>query len=91
MNEFLKEGQWMSIPCAVFYTKDHQYICHWIERPVLAEREMAEIEETIRVDNPQVTDQQFSRERRTRTAARADAWIEATVVELKELLAESVS
>jgi hypothetical protein len=91
MNEFLKEGQWMSIPCAVFYTKDHQYICHWIERPVLAEREMAEIEETIRVDNPQVTDQQFSRERRTRTAARADAWIEATVVELKELLAKSVS
>ena len=90
MNEFLKEGQWMSIPCAVFYTKDHQYICHWIERPAIAEREMADMEEAIRTDNPQINDQEFSRERRTRTAARADAWIEATVVELKELLAESV-
>ena len=33
MNEFLKNGEWMSIPVAVFYTKDHEYICHWIERP----------------------------------------------------------
>ena len=31
MNEFLKEGQWASIPTAVFYTQDHQYMCHWIE------------------------------------------------------------
>ena len=52
---------------------------------------MAEIEEAIRTENPQVTDQEFSRERRSRTAARAHAWIEATVVELKELLAESVN
>ena len=81
----------MSIPCAVFYTSDHQYICHWIERPTLAEREMAEIEEAIRADNPQISDQEFSRERRTRTGARAGAWIEATVVELKDLLTKSVS
>ena len=91
MNEFLKEGQWMSIPVAVFYTKDHQYICHWIERPAIAEREMAEMETDIRSANPEITDQEFSRERRARTAARADDWIEATVVELKELLSSSVS
>ena len=91
MNEFLKNGEWMSIPCAVFYTKDHHYICHWIERPAVAEREMGEIEETIRSENPQITDQEFSRERRSRTAAKAGDWIEATVVELKELLASSIS
>ena len=91
MNEFLKEGQWMSIPVAVFYTKDHQYICHWIERPAIAEREMAEMESNIRSANPEITDQEFSRERRARTAARANDWIEATVVELKELLSSSVS
>ena len=91
MNEFLKNGQWMSIPCAVFYTKDHQYICHWIERPDLADREMVEIEEAIRAENPQINDQEFSRERRTRTGAKADDWIEATVVELKELLSSSIS
>ncbi len=90
MNEFLKEGQWMSIPCAVFYTKDHQYICHWIERPVAAEREMAEMEITIRSEKPDITDQQFSQERRARTAAHAGDWIEATVVEIKDLLTRSV-
>ncbi len=91
MNEYLKNGQWMSIPCAVFYTKDHQYICHWIERPAVAEREIGEMEEAIRGANPEITDQEFSRERRTRTLAKAGEWIEATVVELKELLASSIS
>jgi thiol-disulfide isomerase/thioredoxin len=40
--EFLKDGEYESIPVAVFYTKDHQYIAHWIERPALANREMHE-------------------------------------------------
>jgi hypothetical protein len=91
MNEYLKNGQWMSIPVAVFYTKDHQYICHWIERPIVAEEEMGKMEEAIRGEKPEITDQEFSRERRTRTAARAGDWIAATVAELKELLASSIS
>ena len=91
MNEYLKNGQWMSIPVAVFYTKDHQYICHWIERPIVAEEEMGKMEEAIREEKPEITDQEFSRERRTRTAARAGDWIAATVAELKELLASSIS
>ena len=91
MNEFLKEGQFMSIPVAVFYTRDHRYICHWTERPATADREMAEIEAAIRSENPQVSDQEFSRERRGRTATRAAAWVDATVAELKELLSDSVS
>ncbi len=91
MNEYLKNGQWMSIPVAVFYTKDHQYICHWIERPVVAEEEMRKMEESIRGEKPDITDQEFSRERRTRTAARAGDWIAATVAEVKKLLASSIS
>ncbi len=89
MNEFLKEGKWMSIPLAVFYTREHRYICHWIERPAIADREMVEIEEAIRSENPQINDQDFGRERRARTAAPADAWIAATVEELKDLLSKS--
>ncbi len=54
MNEFLKNGEWMSIPVAVFYTKDHEYICHWIERPASAEREIEEIGEAIRAENPDI-------------------------------------
>ena len=91
MDEYLKNGQWMSIPVAVFYTKDHRYICHWIERPVVAEEEMGKMEEAIRGEKPDITDQEFSRERRTRTAARAGDWIAATVAELKELLARNIT
>ena len=91
MNEFLKEGKWMSIPVAVFYTGGHDYICHWIERPAVAEREMHQIEVDIRAENPDIDDQAFGRERRSRTAAKADEWIAATVVEIRELLEKSVS
>ena len=90
MNEFLKEGKWMSIPVAVFYTGSHDYICHWIERPAIAEREMHLIETDIRAENPDIDDQAFGRQRRQRTAAKADEWIAATVVEIRELLEKSV-
>jgi hypothetical protein len=40
MAEFLKEGQHESIPTFVFYTRDHRYLCHWVERPALANDEM---------------------------------------------------
>jgi hypothetical protein len=91
MNEFLKNGQWMSIPTAVFYTRDHQYICHWIERPEIADREMKAIEEAIRKENPDITDQEFGRERRTRTGARAADWQRASVTEIIDLLNKSLS
>lgn len=90
MNEFLKNGQWMSIPTAVFYTRDHRYICHWIERPEIAEREIKEIEEAIRAEQPDISDQDFGRERRTRTAARARDWQDASVTEIIDLLNKSV-
>ena len=91
MNEFLKNGEWMSIPVAVFYTEDHRYICHWIERPASAEREIEEIEQAIRAENPNIDEQEFGRERRARTAARAEAWQQDSVTELRELLASSIS
>ena len=32
MNEFLNRGEFQSIPTLVFYTKEHRYLGHWIER-----------------------------------------------------------
>jgi hypothetical protein len=90
MNEFLKNGEWMSIPVAVFYTRDHQYICHWIERPEVADREMQEIEKTIRAETPDISDQDFGRERRARTGARAGEWQRASVTEIIDLLNRSL-
>jgi hypothetical protein len=91
MNEFLKNGEYMSIPVAVFYTGDHDYICHWIERPEIAEIEMHQMEVDIRAENPGIDDQAFGRERRARTGARAGYWIEETIREIRELLAKSLA
>jgi thiol-disulfide isomerase/thioredoxin len=38
--EFLKDGEYESIPVTVFYTRDHRYIAHFNERPQLANEEM---------------------------------------------------
>ena len=81
----------MSIPVVVFYTADHEYICHWIERPEVAVVEQREIEKAIRDEKPDIDDREFGQQRRARTAARADDWIAATVVELKELLTKSLA
>ena len=90
MNEFLKDGQWMSIPTVVFYTADHRYICHWIERPAAAEKEIHGIENDIKAENPDISEQDFGRERRARTAARAEAWQQASVEEIVDLLRSSI-
>jgi thiol-disulfide isomerase/thioredoxin len=86
MNEFLKEGLYMSIPVAVFYDKGHDYICHWIERSQAANQEQGEIEAAIRSEQPDISDQDFGRQRRARTAARAGDWQQATVNELVGML-----
>ena len=88
MNEFLKEGLYMSIPVAVFYDRNHGYICHWIERSQAANHEQGEIEAAIRAEQPDISDQDFGRQRRARTATRAGDWQKATVAELVGMLLE---
>src|SRR3989442_9437805 len=43
MGEFLKGGEHQSIPAVVFYTSDHRYIAHWIERPARANAELPDM------------------------------------------------
>jgi hypothetical protein len=43
MDEFLLNGRARAIPVAIFYTRDHQYITHWTERPAVAHAEVARI------------------------------------------------
>ena len=47
MNEFLKEGEFASIPTCVFYTKDNRYITHWIERAQKASAELPQMRDII--------------------------------------------
>lgn len=90
MNEFLKEGKWASIPVAVFYTADHEYLCHWIERPALAEREMESITAQVRSEMPNASDQELRAAARPRNQERFTAWQQESVKEIRELLAKSL-
>ena len=90
MNEFLKEGKYQSIPVFVFYTDGLDYICHWIERPEVADRESGEIEAAIRRENPDLDDRRFGIERRKRVSQRFPAWQQATILEINEMLEKAV-
>jgi hypothetical protein len=91
MNEFLNQGEHQSIPTAVFYTADHRYIAHWIERPKKANDELGEVQKQF-----EGLDREKDREEMRR---RYDAfqqgpiwasWRDATVVEVTELLESKI-
>jgi len=97
MSEFLHNGEFESIPVAVFYTKEMEYIAHFIERPELAN---VEIKEKLgpmyeRMRKPDMTDDE-------RAAARAENiafqngpvwgnWRQETIRECIAMLEQAVS
>jgi thiol-disulfide isomerase/thioredoxin len=96
MAEFLNQGEYESIPVAVFYTKDMEYIAHWIERPALANEEMRTTLRPMyqRLRRPDMTEEE-------RAAAREENirfqngpvwanWRQETIREIVELLRERV-
>ena len=90
MAEFLKDGLYESIPTVVFYTSSHDYICHWIERPELADREMAETTRQIKAEMPDATDVQQRAAARPRNQERFPVWQRESVKEIRELLAQKL-
>ena len=89
--EFLKNGEHESIPVFVFYTDDHRYIAHWIERPALANEQMPELQKVTE----SLRNQDISQEERQKAIqAYGDfqrgptwgGWRDATVKEIRELL-----
>jgi hypothetical protein len=90
MREFLKQGKYESIPTMVFYTKDLDYICHWIERPGLADKDIAAIEADIKREKPGLDEREFGIERRNRMSAYVPSWQQAVVEEVRDMLEKSV-
>ncbi len=91
MAEFLKHGEHESIPTFVFYTEEHRYLAHWIERPALANEQMPELDKlTAPLRDPDISQE----ERQRLIQAYIDfqhgpiwaRWRDATVRELRELL-----
>ncbi|MBI4188582.1 MAG: hypothetical protein HY529_05180 [Chloroflexi bacterium] len=80
----------MSLPTVVFYTKDQQYICHWIERPEFANQERAKIEAEVKKKNPAGNEQEIRALVGERTRARYPAWQQASVAEIRQMLAKKL-
>jgi hypothetical protein len=96
MNEFLKNGEFQSIPTFVFYTKDHKYITHWIERPAKAQSEigtqLTPIQEKMR--NPELSEEERNKYMQEYTNFQKGpvwaSWRDAQVREIRELLEKNV-
>ncbi len=91
MDEFLNRGEFRSIPTVVFYTKDGDYLCHWIERPAVGYAEGAQFTEDARKELPAGAEEAEVRAiARPRTLERYPAWQRATVEEMRAMLAEKL-
>ncbi len=96
IGEFLNNGEHESIPVAVFYTKDHDYICHFTERPALANREMRETLEPMyaRMRKPDMTDSEKEAARREYIAFQNGPiwsnWRQETIRECTRMLEEKL-
>lgn len=96
MNEFLKRGEFQSIPTLVFYTKDHKYLGHWIERAQKAVQEMPQ----LTAISSKLRDPEISQEERQKYMAEYAAfqkgpvwrgWQDAEIKEVIELLEEALA
>jgi hypothetical protein len=90
MGEFLNKGKFMSLPALVFYTWDHQYICHWIERPESVTKEQAEIRECVEREMADADDLEKGRVRRERINHRVPVYQRLTVDDIIALLQQHV-
>lgn len=91
MAEFLKDGEFESIPVVVLYDRDHHYLGHWIERADRANAEMPTLTGIlagVEKDTPAYT------EARGRYTAKnwelAEGWRDAQLTELRALLEEAL-
>lgn len=62
MQEYLNQGQFESIPVFVFYDKEHREICHFIERPQIANEQIHEVRKVIGDTSPEALAAQLGRE-----------------------------
>lgn len=62
MQEYLNQGQFESIPVFVFYDKDHREICHFIERPKIANEQLHEVQRVLGPTSPEALAAELGRE-----------------------------
>ena len=91
MAEFLKDGEFESVPTIVLYDRDHRYLGHWIERADRANAEMVALREItagVERDTPAWTE---ARAKYTaKTWEMAEGWRDAQLTEIRALLDEAL-
>ena len=95
MAEFLKNGEFESIPVTVFYDGQHNYLGHWIERAKLADEQMPEVRRKV-MPNPMPerdTPAYLEAMATSREAmiVAAEPWRQAQIEEMRELLDKALS
>ena len=86
MDEFLKNGEFQSIPTVVFYTKDYRYLCHWIERPAQVTEEMGAINRQVDEEMKGQDEQAIRRTRRDRINSKFPDWQRDSIKDIRQLL-----
>lgn len=86
IDEFLKDGEFRSIPVAVFYDDKLNEITRWIERPVIGYNQSDQIVNKVETDMADADDQERRKSIREQIYALYPSWQKETVVEVKNLL-----
>jgi hypothetical protein len=94
MSEFLNRGEFQSIPTFVFYTRDHKYLGHWIERAGKANEEMPQLQAvTSKLRQQDITPEQREQYMQEYVAFQNGpvwrGWQDAEVKEIRALLEEA--
>ena len=93
MSEFLKDGEFESIPTFVFYDRDHTYLGHWNERPQVAYEQQLEIRQRLMPDGapPEGPERDtLMKEFREETGKLSGDWRDLTLSEIRTLLEEKL-
>ena len=90
MDEFLKNGEFRSIPVFVFYNADQGYLCHWIERPETVTKEMGELNAAIDKETEGQDETAVRNVRRERTNAKFPDWQKESVQDIRALLSRTL-
>jgi hypothetical protein len=96
MNEFLYKGEYQSIPVFVFYSKDHEYLGHWMERSKQAREEIKTLLNplTTKLREPDLSEEDRAKYMAEYEAFQHgpiwDGWRQSEVTELRQLLEEHV-
>jgi hypothetical protein len=92
MSEFLKDGEFESIPVVVLYDGSHRYLGHWIERADRANAEMVDLRAILAGVERDTPAWEAAREKyQAKTWELAGGWRQAQVQELIALAREALS